>query len=152
MVGKSKLALMAISVGLLLVATPQAQTKTTGMTVDVPFDFMVANTAMNAGNYTVKLFAKGPCAMGCAVIQIEGQDGANAMSFIQPPNGKTTSGRASLVFHKYGEDKYFLAEIRLPGQAVQKAYMSESERAIALTYWQVKRIALYFGDGNYSGR
>ena len=75
----------------------------------VPFNFMVENDRMPAGDYTIQRMATGR-------LRIESTDRHTAASFLAiPKQGKVTAEKAHFIFHRYGGE-YFLATIWTPGQ------------------------------------
>jgi len=78
--------------------------------VTVPFNFVVENDRMPAGDYTIQRVATGR-------LRIESNDRHTAASFLAiPKQGKVTE-KAHFIFHRYGGE-YFLATIWTPGQEV----------------------------------
>lgn len=88
------------------VVTANAQSNNKLVTADVPFDFIVGNQAMPAGEYRVKPVSE--MGNGLAIL---GEDASHSAirltNAIEPDNNKT---HARLVFRRYGE-RYFLAEV-----------------------------------------
>jgi len=79
--------------------------------VTVPFNFVVENDRMPAGDYTIQRVATGR-------LRIESNDRHTAASFLAiPKQGKVTAEKAHFIFHRYGGE-YFLATIWTPGQEV----------------------------------
>jgi hypothetical protein len=81
------------------------------MKVTVPFNFVVENDRLQAGEYTIERIANGR-------LRIHSSDGKVSTSFIAiPAQGQTTAEQAHFIFHRYGGE-YFLAKIWTPGQNV----------------------------------
>jgi hypothetical protein len=81
------------------------------MKVTVPFNFVVENNRMQAGDYTIQRVANGR-------LRIQSNDGRTAATFLAvPKQGKVTQEKAHFIFHCYGSD-YFLETIWTPGQEV----------------------------------
>ena len=71
----------------------------------IPFDFIVNNTTVSAGTYTIS-----SASTDHVVIRISDQKDVHLLSAALPDRG--SSGKDSvLVFHKYG-NQYFLSQIR----------------------------------------
>jgi hypothetical protein len=85
----------------------QAQVAETVVMADIPFAFMVRDTTMPAGQYTVKrLDSVNPNAM-----EIRSADGAERLVFlVGSAQAVTPSDQTKLVFDRVG-DHYFLSEI-----------------------------------------
>jgi len=78
------------------------------MKVTVPFDFVVENARMHAGDYTIQRVANGG-------LRIQSNDGRTTATFIAiTKQNKATSAQAHFIFHRYGSE-YFLATIWTPG-------------------------------------
>ena len=87
-----------------LAASAQAQSR---IKVEVPFDFTIGTTLLEAGEYTVKPASP---AAGSEVLTLT--DAAGVSRFVMmgirvEPSSKDT--QAKLVFHRYG-DVYFLSQ------------------------------------------
>lgn len=81
------------------------------MKVTVPFNFVVENERIQAGDYTIERITIGR-------LRIHSSDGRVSTTFIAfPTQGKTTWEQAHFIFHRYGSE-YFLAKIWTPGQSV----------------------------------
>ena len=77
--------------------------------VKVPFDFVVENTHLHAGDYTIQRAANG-------ALRIQDNDGRiTATVLALPTEGKVTMKEAHFIFNRYGND-YFLQTIWTPGQ------------------------------------
>ena len=77
--------------------------------VTVPFNFVVENDRMHAGDYTIQRVANGK-------LRIQSLDGRTSASFLAiPKQGEVTPEKAHFIFHRYGSE-YFLATIWTPGQ------------------------------------
>lgn len=89
-----------------VLAVPLAA-QTFRVTASIPFDFMVAESSMPAGEYAVQRAGSS----GSGAVQISGDDVsvvALALNKRVKPQEKT--GQALLVFRRYG-DQYFLARV-----------------------------------------
>jgi|SRR5208282_120894 hypothetical protein len=81
------------------------------MKVTVPFEFVVENDRMHAGDYTIQRVANGR-------LRIQSNDGRTAAAFLAiPKQGKAAPEKAHFIFHRYGSE-YFLATIWTPGLEV----------------------------------
>jgi len=80
------------------------------MKVTVPFNFVVENNRMQAGDYTIQRVANGQLR-----IQSNNDNDGRSVTFLAiPKEGKATPEKAHFIFHRYGSD-YFLATIWTPG-------------------------------------
>src|ERR1039458_629635 len=109
---KKNLAGVAVAMMLVLGAVVPAWAQYAGpMKVTVPFNFVVENSRMQAGVYTIQRVANGQ-------LRIQSNDGRTAATFLAlPKEGKVTPEKAHFIFHRYGSD-YFLATIWTPGLEV----------------------------------
>lgn len=81
------------------------------MKVTVPFDFVVENDRMHAGDYTIQRASNG-------MLRIRSNDSRTTATFLaMPKQGTVTMEKAHFIFHRYGGE-YFLANIWTPGQEV----------------------------------
>jgi hypothetical protein len=77
--------------------------------VKVPFDFVVENNRLHAGDYTIQRAANG-------ALRIQDNDGRTTATVLAlPTQGKVTMKEAHFIFNRYGND-YFLETIWTPGQ------------------------------------
>jgi hypothetical protein len=77
---------------------------------DIPFNFVVANQALPAGQYVVR-----PTTPGMLIIQ--SSDGSKAASSITYAcGGGAPSKLTELVFHRVG-NQYFLSQVQIEGYA-----------------------------------
>ena len=92
---------------------------------DVPFDFIVGDRTLSAGEYTLR--SLGSPDTGVMIQDADGKNLGTRQTFPISPNSRRS---ARLVFHKYGQ-RYFLAEVWTgagePGRHLTK---SRQERAI----------------------
>jgi hypothetical protein len=102
---------MSIAVMTLVMATaiPMFAQNAGQMKVTVPFNFVVENERMQAGDYTIERIASGR-------LRIHSSDGRVSTTFIAlAAQGSNTPEKAHFIFHRYGGE-YFLAKIWTPGQ------------------------------------
>ena len=76
--------------------------------VSVPFDFVVENLPMGAGEYTIEPIVDNHILIRSA----DGKAVTTILSF--PKRGQVVRTQAQVVFHRYGKEN-FLAEIWTPG-------------------------------------
>ena len=94
-----------IGLGLLL-ATASAYAQTGVVKANVPFNFIVSNTEIPAGQYTVESLGVAGTAMA-----IQSPDSKIVkMVLAQPCESAQAPSTTKLVFHRYGT-QYFLAQI-----------------------------------------
>ncbi len=105
------------------------------LVAEVPFEFHVAGKLMPPGKYEVK-------GQSDIVVSLTGEEGSVfAITREVGAKGNSDSTPPKLVFHGYGDEKYFLTEV-WTGRAVgRQLRMSEVERAFALTYGHKIRLA-----------
>ncbi len=110
------LAMAIIGAGL----SAQAQSLQYKLTVDIPFDFQVANQKLPAGKYSV---GRAQEMSGDTVLQIRSIDGhATTNRFSIPIVTFNAKNRGELVFHRYG-DQYFLSEVWPAGGGTGRAFL-----------------------------
>jgi hypothetical protein len=109
---KKNLAGVAVAMMLVLAAVVPAMAQYSGpMKVTVPFNFVVENDHMSAGDYTIARVANGR-------LRIQSNDGRTAATFLATPKqGTIAPEKAHFIFHRCGSE-YFLATIWTPGQEV----------------------------------
>jgi len=113
--------------GLLVGMTASAQAQSR-IKVNVPFDFTIGTTLLEAGEYTVKPAS----ASGSEVLTLT--DAAGVSRFVMmgiriEPSSKDT--QAKMVFHRYG-DAYFLSQVWLnAGDAGVEIRRGSHERELA---------------------
>jgi hypothetical protein len=92
---------------------------------DIPFEFVVGNHTMAAGEYTVKAFTRG----GGALAILGKDNGETVVRLSEPidPMGKRKPAR--LVFHRYGQN-YFLAQVWTDDNVGRKLAKSKQEEAM----------------------
>jgi hypothetical protein len=93
----------------LALAVPTLAQHSGPMKVTVPFNFVIENDRLKAGDYTIERVANGR-------LRIRNHDGSASTIFLAiPAQGEVTPERAHFIFHRYG-GQYFLAKIWTPGQ------------------------------------
>jgi hypothetical protein len=104
--------LASVMTGMILVlalAIPTFAQYSGQMKVTVPFNFVVENDRLKAGDYTIERVANGR-------LRIRNNDGSVSTVFLaMPAQGTVTPEKAHFIFHRYGGE-YFLAKIWTPGQ------------------------------------
>lgn len=106
-----------------------AQSRTRQVRADIPFDFIVGDKTLTAGNYTVGTISRN----SADAIAVRSSDGSRkAIRLTNAVNDNAKTKRARLVFHRYG-NTYFLAQIWVPGSSEGREMLkSKAERAAAL--------------------
>jgi len=106
------LAGVAVAMMLVLGAVVPAWAQYSGpMKVTVPFNFVVENDRMQAGDYTIQRASNGR-------LRIQSSDGRAVATVVAfPKEGKATPDKAHFIFNHYGSE-YFLATIWTPGLEV----------------------------------
>jgi hypothetical protein len=101
---------------------------------NIPFQFMVGNEALPAGEYTVRKLTE-----DAGAILINSTDGNSAaMRITVAKQGTPSQNKARLVFRKYGES-YFLAEVWDGSSQGRALLKSKSERAAEREQSQIAR-------------
>jgi hypothetical protein len=90
-------------------ATPVFAQHSGPMKVTVPFNFVVENDHLKAGDYTIERIANGR-------LRIRSNDGNASTTFLAVATQRTAAPeKAHFIFNHYGTE-YFLAKIWTPGQ------------------------------------
>jgi hypothetical protein len=95
------------------------------VTADIPFEFVVGNHTMAAGEYTVKALTRG----GDALAILGKDNGETVVRLAEPIGAMNKRKPARLVFHRYGQN-YFLAQIWTDDNVGRKLAKSKQEVAI----------------------
>jgi hypothetical protein len=101
-----KLSRWAVAVGVLFTTMVAGQCRAQSLRVNIPFDFVVGNTTLPAGEYALR-----PLSPVGSIVGIKQVDGSAAMIVVTRPadqTGQTTEAR--LIFHRYGNE-CFLSQI-----------------------------------------
>jgi hypothetical protein len=99
--------LLALAMSLPLLLSAAAHAQTTQLKVNVPFDFIVGETVLPAGDYDVQ--STGP--WGGKAISIHNvNSNAGTLVLSNSCQSAKTFDSSRLIFHRYGQ-KYFLAEV-----------------------------------------
>jgi hypothetical protein len=100
----------AAAMAVVLTTAVAANAQSSGrMKVNVPFNFVVENDRLPAGDYTIEKVANGR-------LRIQSSDGRTTATVLAlRKQGKKTAEAAHFIFHHYGSE-YFLANIWTPGQ------------------------------------
>ena len=108
-----------------LAATAVFAQNSTLLQATIPFDFIVGNQALPAGQYTVD---RGPAT---GTVMIRSADGKRAAIVLaQAVSSAVARDTGSLVFHRYGYT-YFLSEVWSPGNDGRKLSPTRRERELA---------------------
>jgi hypothetical protein len=109
------------------------------MVADVPFDFIVRNATFPDGEYNVclRILSSGQ------VLFLKGE-GHSVLALARHADNINNgpSNEAKLVFNRYGEDRYFLSEIWMPGVEPQQLPKCSSEREQVTSSWKLQRITI----------
>jgi hypothetical protein len=117
---------IALGFGLLLATASYAQE--TNVRATVPFDFIVGNHALPAGEYTVQSI--GSAGLGLSIRNYDKK--AGILSVSQSCRKSNPSDKTVLVFHRVGT-RYFLREIWLQGsESGRQLPQSRAEAEMAL--------------------
>lgn len=106
-ISRALLGLVA-ALALAVVANAQVLHK---VVMHVPFDFVAGEKQMPAGLYTVRRVRSD----GESALLIRSEDG-RAAAVVLTNTGEASPSAAALVFRQHG-DRYFLAEVSIPGAA-----------------------------------
>ena len=113
----------------LALAAVSAQAQSRGkIEAQIPFDFIVGDVTLPAGNYSVKLISRN----NDKALLIRSEKGrASAMVLTNAVEAGAEQSGSKLVFHRYG-DKYFLSQVWTQGvNTGRELYRSSDERRLA---------------------
>ena len=121
---KQLFSLLAMSSLSVLLAAPLFAQSVEGFGVKIPFEFMIGNRTLPAGEYVVKPAGR--------ALQIRGRNGqASAIALTNQAEGRRTGTDAQMVFHRYG-DTYFLSQVWMPeNRTGHRLLPSKLERELA---------------------
>lgn len=105
-----KRTMLVLSLMLVPTGAAFAQLGSTRIAAQVPFDFVLGDKAVPAGELTVQ-----SATMSGGVLLVKGADGkVSLLSVSQMDETKKPAGSCALVFHRYN-NRYFLSEIKVEG-------------------------------------
>jgi hypothetical protein len=121
--GFAKVGLVIVMTVIAAATTANAQTLEYKLTANIPFDFVVADQQLPAGEYS---FRRSELGDGDQVIEISRRGGKTVISRITIPVTTATPNKSGRVtFHRSGE-QYFLSEIwpanTTTGRALPKSF------------------------------
>ena len=117
-------ALLGLAAALTLTVAANAQVLNAAV-IRVPFDFVAGEKQMPAGRYTVRRIRSD----AESALLIRSEDG-RASAVVLTNTGDANPRAAALIFRRHG-DRYFLAEISVPGTAsVRELPKSGAERRL----------------------
>lgn len=119
------MSLLVVAVGLVTSVASAYGQGSRSTRANVPFDFVVGNTTLPAGEYEVA--AASPAG---ETLRVRNTDSQKSVYRLSSAIGiPTVGGKAKLVFHRYGS-QYFLAEVWGPaGARARQVIKSQSEKA-----------------------
>ncbi len=105
--------------------TAHAQNAGNNLRVSIPFDFVIGDKRLPAGDYNLLVQDSG----NTMRIQL-GDQSTGAYFLIHPVQGLNIQNQSKLVFHKYG-DQYFLSQVWTAGRATsQEVNRSSKQRGL----------------------
>jgi hypothetical protein len=116
--GFTKLGLLVVMIMIAAGASTKAQSLENKLTANIPFDFTVADKKFQAGEYS---FRRAQQTAGDTIVRVSSADGhANVNRFTIPVVRLNAEDKATLVFHRYG-DEYFLFQVWPAGATTGRA-------------------------------
>ena len=117
--------MVALVIGLAAVTAVVSVGQSNRVVADIPFDFVVGDKVLPAGEYTMRGFGRG----GDAIL-ISQNDAKSSVIRLTNELQPSENTQARLVFHRYGQN-YFLAEVWSGGDAAGRMlFRSKQERTI----------------------
>jgi hypothetical protein len=132
---RKQVAITLVRISLLVVATivvagasAKGQSLQGTLRVNIPFDFTVANKKLPAGEYLIQ---RAQQTTGDTMIQISSRDArSNIFRATIPVTIEAPMEKGTLLFHRYGENEYFLFQIWPAAATTGRSLIrSRSERA-----------------------
>ena len=103
-----KISVLAMTLMVLAVGSAQGQSLASKLKVNIPFDFIVADKKLPAGEYSI---GRAQIGSGDNVLLIRSTDqAANVSSLTSATQVSQPKEKGTLVFHRYG-DQYFLFQV-----------------------------------------
>ena len=122
---KRNYTILAALVLMVISAVGSANAQTSSINISIPFDFVVENQTLPAGEYSIQSAVGGR-------IMLRSHDGANATTVLTlPVKSQQASSETKLVFKRFG-DQYFLSQVWSQGANVGREVLagrSEQEAA-----------------------
>ena len=112
---KKVLGVMAMGclLSLLVVVSAHAQDEGSAIRVSIPFDFNVEGKILPAGDYEIRRINDEPAEL---LIQNVNHRRDERMFQTEPLDARRIPNHSLLVFHRYGENGYFLSEVMTAGE------------------------------------
>lgn len=133
-----KQALTLLNVLLMLTALSVSVQSQQRAAIKIPFNFMVGQKTLEAGDYTVEKTRTD----SDTVWLIQSRDGRTSALFITMlVRANETQDKTKLIFHKYGY-QYFLTQVWTPGNTGRRLLMTRLERELAKNPTKQRTIAL----------
>ena len=118
--------MVVLAIGLAAVTAVVSAGQSNRVDTNIPFDFVVGDKVLPAGQYTMK----GLGAVGQAILISQKDAKSSIIRLTNELQPRSENTQARLVFHRYGQH-YFLAEVWGGGDSVGRKLMpSRQERAI----------------------
>ena len=122
----TKISVLVMTAMVLAVGSAQGQSLTSKLKANIPFDFIVRNKKLPAGEYSI---VRAKVGSGDSVILISSTaQGASVYSLTKPVEVSKPNDKGTLVFHRYG-DQYFLFQV-WPAGATTGRVLPKSRREI----------------------
>jgi hypothetical protein len=122
---KRNYTILAALILMVISAVGSANAQTSSINISIPFDFVVENQTLPAGEYNIQPAVGGR-------IMLRSHDGATATTVLTlPVKSQQPSSETKLVFKRYG-NQYFLAQVWSRGANVGREVLagrSEQEAA-----------------------
>ncbi len=114
--------------------TAHAQNAGNSLRVSIPFDFVIGDKTLTAGDYTLRVLDSG----NTVRIQL-GDESTGTYFLIHPVEGLNIKNESRLVFRRYGNE-YFLSQVWTAGRATgQELNKTRHERALQRETAQLSR-------------
>ena len=126
--GLTKISLLSAIVFVTAVTSAQGQSLANRIGANIPFDFSVADKKLSSGKYSIGRARRDSDDTVLSISDVDG--GLRAIPFSSSVQTLQAKDKATLVFHRYG-DQYFLFQVWPAGETTgRQFYESRSERDI----------------------
>lgn len=126
--GLTKISLLSAIVFVTAVTSAQGQSLAIRIRANIPFDFSVADKKLSSGKYSIGRARRDSDDTVLSILDVDGS--SRAIPFSSSVQTLQAKDKATLVFHRYG-DQYFLFQVWPAGETTgRQFYKSRSERDI----------------------
>jgi hypothetical protein len=135
----TQIGLLAVIATVTAVGTAQGQSLAYKLKANIPFDFVVADKILPAGEYLIGRFQEGS---GDSVLLISSvASHKRVIRLTTPVTARDPKDNGTLVFHRYG-DQYFLSEVWAEGATTGRMFSESRTERAAKAHTQADKLAM----------